>query len=137
MTKSWLRAWVVVLLGAMTRRWAPQTCYTLRCNTASILRGLVLVWKYKFCCIRINVSKYDVKRFATKGFLTSNFSIFFWLRPSLIQNILLILFRQRTLIINHCRIVLRKVYGVEPTFFWQTEMYLYTINCVQIQILHN
>jgi len=27
-------------LGAMTRRWAPQTRYTLRRNTTSIMKGL-------------------------------------------------------------------------------------------------
>jgi len=30
-------------LGAMTWRWAPQTLYTLRRNTASIIKGLVLM----------------------------------------------------------------------------------------------
>jgi len=30
-------------LGAMTRSWAPQIRYTLRRNTASMMKGLVLV----------------------------------------------------------------------------------------------
>jgi len=46
----------------------------------------------------------------------------------LIQIILLILFCQRTGIIKYYRNVLHKVYG---TFFWQTEIYLYTFNFVQ------
>jgi len=33
-------------LGAMTRRWAPQTHYTLRRNTASIMKGLVFGFAY-------------------------------------------------------------------------------------------
>jgi len=31
----------------MTRRWAPPTRYTLRRKTASIMKGLVLVWLYE------------------------------------------------------------------------------------------
>ena len=27
----------------MTRRWTPQTCYTLRRNTASIIKDLILI----------------------------------------------------------------------------------------------
>ena len=30
-------------LGAMTRRWAPQTHYMLQCNTTSIKKNLILI----------------------------------------------------------------------------------------------
>jgi len=35
-------------LGAVTWRWAPQTRYMLRRNTASIMKGLVLVFGINF-----------------------------------------------------------------------------------------
>jgi len=34
-------------LGAMTQKWAPQTRYTLRRNTASIMKGLICL-KFSF-----------------------------------------------------------------------------------------
>jgi len=36
----------------MTRRWAPQTCCTLRRNTANIMKGLVLVHLFFVSTVR-------------------------------------------------------------------------------------
>ena len=38
---SWKRA--VLPAGAMTQRWDPQTRYTLRRNTASVIKELILI----------------------------------------------------------------------------------------------
>jgi len=37
-------SFLLCCLGAMLQRWVPPTRYTLRRNTTSIMKGLVLVW---------------------------------------------------------------------------------------------
>jgi len=52
----------------MTQRWAPQTCYTLRRNTAIIMKGLVVSKSVKMVT-------YD--RIRTRGLETVIFFISF------------------------------------------------------------
>ena len=63
--------------GAMTRRWTPQTCYTLPHNTASIMKDLILI----LCHVQATQSSHTIshthKRIMKKLTTLNTYYMFF------------------------------------------------------------
>ena len=80
--------------GAMMRRWAPQTRYTLRRNTASIMKDLIgFDEKTITLLLSFRLLHYNDENFNDKEYGLLNFSILFKLsklcnsHPKLLRNI--------------------------------------------------
>ena len=55
----------VLPVGVMTRKWAPQTRYTHRCDTASIMKDLIVLFQLNL--LRLTSTYLALIKYASNG----------------------------------------------------------------------